>query len=616
MFIPALPLLGFLLLALGVGRRSRWLVTAVGVGSVALSALLATELGLLFGYLNPARANVDVDWGSWLSVGDFRPTFGLYLDALSLAMVLVITVIGLLILVYSSRYMAEDPGYRRFFAYMNLFVGSMLVLVLADNLLALYLGWEGVGLCSYLLIGFWYQDPANSRAAIKAFLVTRVGDAALAVGIALLFTQFHTLQISELLRRAPEVWPVGAPLAVAAAALLLAGAVAKSAQLPLQTWLPDAMAGPTPVSALIHAATMVTAGVYLIARMHALFLLAPTVLALVAVIGAVTLLLAGCAALVQRDLKRVLAYSTMSQVGYMFVALGVGAWGAAIFHLVTHACFKSLLFLAAGVVIASLGEERDLFRMGGLRRSLPVAFGTFVVGGLSLAAFPLITAGYFSKDLILYSAWTSPQGSVWLWGAGVVGALLTSLYIFRVIFLVFFGAQKRQPERVGGLALEVPLLILAALAVAAGWAKGPLTAWLATALPPVAGATPASEMGLSAIATVVSLAGMALAALLYFRLPARVALWAQSSGPEVVRRLWRAGWGFDWLYDRVFVRPVVWLARVNRGDVFDDGFRAAAEAVELASRILRRTQTGRLRWYAAGVALGAILLVALMVVRP
>ena len=250
--------------------------------------------------------------------------------------------------VYSAEYMRDDEGYSRFFAYMNLFVASMLVLVLADNLLLLYVGWEGVGLCSYLLIGFWYADPANGRAARKAFLVTRVGDAAMAVGLLLLFDQLGTLQIQELMQRASRQWPAGSGLAVASAALLLAGAVGKSAQLPLQTWLPDAMAGPTPVSALIHAATMVTAGVYLIARMHVLFLLAPQVQMVVAVIGAATLLLAGLSALAQRDIKRVLAYSTISQIGYMFLALGVGAWSAAMFHLMTHACFKALLFLAPG----------------------------------------------------------------------------------------------------------------------------------------------------------------------------------------------------------------------------------------------------------------------------
>src|SRR5689334_4138613 len=336
-------------------------------------------------------------------------------------MVLVVCWVGFLIHLYSTEFMREEEGYSRFFAYMNLFVGSMLMLVLADNLLLLYLGWEGVGLCSYLLIGFWYKDPANGRAARKAFVVTRVGDAVMAVGLFLLFTNLGTLQIQPLMQQASQQWTVGSSLVVAAAALLLGGAVGKSAQLPLQTWLPDAMAGPTPVSALIHAATMVTAGVYLVARTHVLFSLAPSVQLVVAIIGAATLLLAGFSALVQQDIKRVLAYSTISQIGYMFLALGVGAWSAAIFHLMTHAFFKALLFLGAGVVILAMHEEHDMFKMGGLRRPLPVTFWTFLIGAASLSALPLITAGFYSKDLILWSAWSSPSGSTWLWAGGLVG---------------------------------------------------------------------------------------------------------------------------------------------------------------------------------------------------
>ena len=314
-------------------------------------------------------------------------------------MILVITFVGFLIHLYSVEYMREDEGYSRFFAYMDLFVGSMLTLVLADNLLLLYLGWEGVGLCSYLLIGFWYKDPENGRAGRKAFIVTRIGDVALAAGIFLLYTHFRTLQIQELMQQVSIQWTTGSVLATAAALLFLGGALGKSAQVPLQTWLPDAMAGPTPVSALIHAATMVTAGVYLIARMNVLFSLSPLAMSAVAVIGAVTLLLAGCSALVQRDIKRVLAYSTISQIGYMFLALGVGAWSAAIFHFMVHAFFKALLFLGAGVVIAALGHERDMFRMGGLRRQLPFVFWTFLAGAASLSSIPLVTGRFLQQGV-------------------------------------------------------------------------------------------------------------------------------------------------------------------------------------------------------------------------
>ena len=298
---------------------------------------------------------------------------------------------------------------------MNLFVASMLMLLLGNNLLLLYLGWEGVGLCSYLLIGFWYRDPANGRAARKAFILTRVGDTAMSIGLYLLFTQLGTLEIQDLMQRASAQWPSGSTYAVAAAFLLLGGAIGKSAQLPLQVWLPDAMAGPTPVSALLHAATMVTAGVYLIARTHVLFSLAPSAQLAVAVVGACTLLLAGFSALAQHDIKRILAYSTVSQIGYMFLALGVGAWQAAMFHFVTHAFFKALLFLGAGVIINALDDEHSIFRMGGLRKELPVTFWTFLIAGCSLAGLPFVTAGFFSKDLIIWDAWSAP-----IWTSGVL----------------------------------------------------------------------------------------------------------------------------------------------------------------------------------------------------
>ena len=410
--IPALPFAGFIILAVIGARIPRPVAAAIGAGSVGISALVALGIATLPSCTAPPQGHVYTQllWG-WISVGGFKPDIALTIDALSLIMVLVITGVGFMIHLYSTESMAgEKEGYSRFFAYMNLFVGSMLTLVLADNLLLLYLGWEGVGLCSYLLIGFWYKDPANGRAAMKAFIVTRVGDASMAIGLFILYHNLGTLQIHEVLVRAAQQWPAGSTLAIAAAALLLGGAVGKSAQLPLQTWLPDAMAGPTPVSALIHAATMVTAGVYLIARTHVLFTIAPQVQLAVAVIGAATLLLAGISALTQWDIKRALAYSTMSQIGYMFLALGVGAWSAAIFHFMVHAFFKALLFLSAGVVIDALHHERDMFKMGGLRLQLPLAFWCFLIGAASLSALPLITAGFYSKDLILWETWTSASG--------------------------------------------------------------------------------------------------------------------------------------------------------------------------------------------------------------
>ncbi|MGH8297045.1 MAG: NADH-quinone oxidoreductase subunit L, partial [Steroidobacteraceae bacterium] len=440
--VPALPLAGFAVLFVSAGALPKRWIAAIGVGSVGISTLLAFIVAA--GFLSDPRPYTEVIW-RWIAVEGFQPDIGFYLDSLSLVMMLVVTFVSFLIHLYSAEFMAADEGYSRYFAYMNLFVGSMLVLVLADNLLLLYLGWEGVGLCSYLLIGFWYRDPANGLAARKAFVVTRAGDTAMSIGLFLLFTHLGTLEIQPLMRAAATAWPAGSALPVAAAALLLGGAVGKSAQLPLQVWLPDAMAGPTPVSALIHAATMVTAGVYLIARTHVLYQLAPPVHTAVAVIGAATLLLASFSALNQRDLKRILAYSTISQIGYMFLALGIGAWSAAIFHFMTHAFFKALLFLAAGVVIQRLGEEHDIFRMGGLRRRLPLAFWSFLIGSAALAALPFVDAGFYSKDLILFDVWESGPDGPWLWAAGTLGALLTSIYIFRAVFVVFFGEARTEP---------------------------------------------------------------------------------------------------------------------------------------------------------------------------
>jgi NADH-quinone oxidoreductase subunit L len=619
---PALPLASFATLALIGARLSRPQVAGLGVGSVGASALVGAIVA--FGFIGappPGYAYAQTLW-PWMSVADFAPPLALYLDALSLVMLLVVTVVGFLIHLYAAEFMRQEEGYSRFFAYMNLFVASMLTLVLADNLLLLYLGWEGVGLCSYLLIGFWYQDPANGWAAQKAFIVTRIGDTAMAVALLLLFTTLGTLNIQAVMQQAAQAWPVGSGVAVAAAALLLGGALGKSAQLPLQTWLPDAMAGPTPVSALIHAATMVTAGVYLIARTHGLFLLAPPVLTAVAVIGALTLLLAGCSALVQRDIKRVLAYSTMSQIGYMFLALGVGAWSAAIFHFMTHAFFKALLFLAAGSVIFSLHHEHDIFRMGGLRRQLPLTFWTFLIGGASLAGFPLVSAGFYSKDLILWHAWAGAQGSPWLWAAGLVGALLTSLYIFRLVFRVFFGPVTTPAAAVPDVRMRLAMLVLAALAVVGGAVELPeslghlplLSSLLHTALPPspVVHGDVGLEGALQLIASGVSVLGIALAYFLFLHHPQAVEGLARAPWGAAVYRWWSAGWGFDGLYDRLIVEPVRWLAQVNKDDVIDAVYRAIAGLHRLAHRLLRQTQTGKVRWYAAGIAAGAVFIIAMV----
>jgi NADH-quinone oxidoreductase subunit L len=628
--IPALPLAGFLVLALFGGRLGRRGVSLVGVGSVGASAVVAILATLGFLAAPPAGGAFTSRLWTWWSVGGLAPGIAFTLDPLAIVFTLVVTVVGFLIHLYSTEYMAGDEGYARFFACMNLFVSSMLILVLADNLPLLYLGWEGVGLCSYLLIGFWYRDPANGRAARKAFLVTRVGDTAMALGLFLLFTHLGTLHIGETMNRAVSAWPVGSGLATAAALLLLGGAVGKSAQLPLQTWLPDAMAGPTPVSALIHAATMVTAGVYLIARTHALFMLSPVAMTVVAVVGALTLLLAGCSALVQTDIKRVLAYSTISQIGYMFLALGVGAWSAAILHFMTHAFFKALLFLGAGAVILALRHEQAIAKMGGLRRSLPVVFWTFLIGGASLAALPLVTSGFYSKDAILWAAWNAPHGGRVLWAAGLLGALLTALYTFRLIFRVFYGEEQTPVTHRPTGAIVVPLVALAALATIGGLVETPHSLGGVTVFSrflagtfgaagahaaAAAGAGHGAELALQILAAIVSLGGVWLAYQLFLRRRDALVRWRDAQAGVALRRFWLGGWGFDDLYDRLVVRPFEWVARLLRGDFIDACYTGLAFTLSGLHQALAATQTGRVRLYAAGVAVGAILAIAIMVLR-
>jgi NADH-quinone oxidoreductase subunit L len=480
-----------------------------------------------------------------------------------------------------------------------------------------------VGLCSYLLIGFWYADPANGRAARKAFIVTRIGDTAMAIGLFLLFTNLGTLNIRELMRAAQTTWPAGSDTAVLAAALLLGGALGKSAQLPLQTWLPDAMAGPTPVSALIHAATMVTAGVYLIARTHALFELAPAVQYAVAVIGAATLLMAGASALVQRDIKRVLAYSTISQIGYMFLALGVGAWSAAMFHFMTHAFFKALLFLGAGVVILAQHHEHDMFKMGGLKDKLPSTYWTFLIGAASLAALPLVTAGFYSKDLILWRAWTSPSGGAALWLAGLLGAFITSIYTFRMVFVTFFGKANREVSHQPGFKMILPLVILAILSLAGGFVELPETLGnlplFSDFMRPVFGVQTAEHAGRGAelmfqmIASIVSLAGVFIAYLLYLRTPRYAESMSRAPLFDSIRKFWFKGWDFDSLYDRLFVRPFLWIAWINKADVIDSGYTGIAYLNRAVHGVLSKTQTGSIRWYAMGLAVGAVVFLGIIV---
>ena len=602
--LPTFPLLGFLIMALSEGRLNKNIAGWVGAGSVGLSFVVAALAAMAF--LQSGLESHTVPLWTWMSVAGFDPGWNLYLDGLALVMMLVITGVGFLIHVYSTGYMADDPDFARFFCYMNLFVFAMLLLVLGDNLLLLYLGWEGVGLCSYLLIGFWYDNPENGYAARKAFVVTRVGDTAMAIGLFLLFAQLGTLNIQELLHAAELEWAAGSTLPAITALLLLGGAVGKSAQLPLQTWLPDAMAGPTPISALIHAATMVTAGVYLIARTHVLFELAPDVQMLVAWVGLITLLMAGFTAMTQSDIKRILAFSTVSQIGYMFLGLGVGAWSGAIFHLMTHAFFKALLFLGAGAVILSLHHEQDIFRMGGKRRQLPVGFFCFLIGGLALTAFPY-TSGYFSKDEILLAALEMEGPGFWLWLGGVVGAFFTGIYTFRLFFVVFFGQSKdhHNATEVKGMNIVLPLGILMLLSLLGGWIPLPLDAVFGHH----AGEHHVSTL-LHGVMIAAPLAGIAISYLIYGTgaLPAERIM--ALPGAKALHRFWHSGWGMDRLYDTLFVHPFLWLARVNAKDVIDAFYHGLASLSRAGHLLIVRSQTGNLRWYALSMAAGLVLLVA------
>ena len=428
--VPALPLGAFLILLLG-SHLPKLLQSFVGVSFIFLSFVASLILGISH-WGEPSY--LEILW-SWIP----GTHIAFVLDPLSLLMILVITLVAFLVALYSTKFMGDDPAFARFFAYLNLFVASMLVLVLADNLLLLFAGWEGVGLCSYLLIGFWYERPETTRAANKAFITTRIGDVFFLIGIIYLGLELNTLTISTAIVRMSEHWTLGSLSATLIALCFLIGAMGKSAQVPFHTWLPDAMLGPTPASALIHAATMVTAGVYLMARMAPLLNLAPDTQQIVIAVGVFTLVLGSWCALRQSDLKRVLAYSTISQIGYMFLALGAGAPGAAMFHFMTHAFFKALLFLGAGVIGEALHHEYNMFKMGGLREKLPLTFYTFLMGSAALVGLPFVSAGFYSKELILTETYLSPAAGLWPWIIGCLGAFLTALYVGRMLILVFFG---------------------------------------------------------------------------------------------------------------------------------------------------------------------------------
>jgi NADH-quinone oxidoreductase subunit L len=617
--IPALPLGGAVLLLLTGARLRR-----VAGGLASLLVGLSFAIGVLVFQdllsLPEGARNAAIHVFDWIEVGAFRAPVELRVDPLSMVMVLMVTGVSFLIHVYSMDYMHGDPRYPRYFAYMNLFVAAMLTLVLANNFVLMFVGWEGVGLCSYLLISFWHERKAAADAGKKAFIVTRIGDTAMLIGIFLIFATFGSVEFDEVFGAASGVAPA---TATAIALLLFAGAIGKSAQVPLHTWLPDAMEGPTPVSALIHAATMVTAGVYLVARAHVIFEVSDVALGVVAIVGIVTAVYAGLAALGQDDLKRILAYSTISQLGYMFLAAGVGAYAVAIFHLIAHAFFKALLFLAAGSVMHATGGEVDVTRLGGLRRRLPVTAAFFAIGGLALAGIPLL-AGFFSKDQVLASAYEA--GRTGLWIVGLMAAALTAVYIARAYSLTFLGEPRRDlhPHEAPPL-MTAPMGALAGLTIGGGLLGLSIqTGRVQSFLAPVFGeaehaaATAGlSELALSIIASLVALAGLAVGWYVYGS--GRVDVSRLRRRYAGTKRALESGLYLDDIYGRGLVLPgkavALFAASVVDERVIDGAFTGLGRAVSGLAGVGRRLQTGLVRTYALAFLLGAATLLLLLVVR-
>jgi NADH-quinone oxidoreductase subunit L len=583
---------------------------AFGVATWAFVKLLAM----------PAGSALAMHLWGWIEAGPFHADLGLRVDALSGVMVMIVTGVGALIHLYSVGYMAHDEDFARFFTYMNLFALSMLILILADNLLMMFVGWEGVGLCSYLLIAFWYTNPQFAYNGRKAFVVNRIGDAGFLLGMFTILGTLGahgvwTLNFVELRNNAALMGTAGA---TAACFLLFIGATGKSAQLPLYVWLPDAMVGPTPVSALIHAATMVTAGVYMVARLGFLFTMTPSTLDLVATVGALTALFAATIAIVQPDIKKVLAYSTISQLGYMFLGVGSGAYSAGIFHVMTHAFFKGLLFLCAGSVMHALGGEQDMNKMGGLRKKLPITFATMFIATLAISALPPFS-GYFSKDLILEAAYES--GHWWLWFLGVITAGLTSFYMFRLIIMTFFGESRVEADKEHHIhespaVMTIPLIVLAILATVGGWVNLPDgilwgNAFVRFLAPAVGTFHPVLEEG--AISRSLPLAapilGILLAYILYIRLPGIPFLLAWRLKPAYDLLLNK--YYIDEVYNLIVTRPLFWISdnvlnRAIDSYAIDGVAEGTGLAVQTGGQVARRAETGNVQHYAFVYLLGAL----------
>lgn len=619
--VPALPLAGAIFNCL-LGRRvSNFVVSIVGCGSIGLAAALSLLIFNSFLKLPAEQRHIEMSLYKWIPSGDFQVPIDLLLDPLSMAMIAMVSGVSFLIHVYSVGYMKKDESFARYFFYLNLFVFFMLLLVLAGNFLVLYIGWEGVGLCSYLLISFWYERESAASAGLKAFVVTRFGDFFFALGIMLVFVQFKSIYFGEVFPRAHEV--LTPAMATWIALLIFGGAVGKSAQVPLHTWLPDAMEAPTPVSALIHAATMVTAGVYLVARCYPIFQLSPTALYTVGIMGLLTAFISATIALVHNDIKRILAYSTVSQLGHMFLGLGVGAPSAAIFHLLTHAFAKALLFLGAGAVIQALHEEMDIRRMGALKGQIPSTFWTFLVGALAMAGIPGL-AGFFSKDAILHA--TFVNGGLLLWLIMVLTAGFTAFYCFRLFFNAFLGEKRWDPhvEHVEHpiRVMTIPLIILAGLAAVGGYMGVPhalggaerISSFLSPVFPPAhhtdgGGVSSRLEIMLMTVSSLAAMLGIILAYFFYVSPEGREAPGRLQRTLSGVYDVLSNGWYFDKIYQVVFVEPFVkaasffWQAVDN--SVIDMAVRGLAGFILGGGAVVPRLQMGLVRWYALFMVAGA-----------
>lgn len=619
--IPLLPLLAFVVLSFA-GHALKERAHLIAVPAVWLSFLLSL---LAFSEVAGGRV-LEIPLYTWAASGDLTIRLGLYVDQLTAAMLLLVTIVSGLVHVYTIGYMHGEPGYARFFANIALFTFSMLMLVMSDNFVQLFVFWEAVGLCSYLLIGHWYERHSARAAATKAFIVNRVGDFGFLLGILLVFVVFGTLQyqpvFAEAANQAGTVvdllgafgggWEVSAMTLICL--LLFVGAVGKSAQVPLHVWLPDAMEGPTPISALIHAATMVTAGVFMVARFAPLYNLSPEAMAVVAIVGGLTMIVGATIALTQNDIKRVVAYSTLSQLGYMMMACGLGGYVAGIYHLLTHGAFKALLFLGCGSVILAVHHEQDMQRMGGLKDKMPVTYWTFIIGSLALAGFPL-TAGFFSKDELLLSAWNAGMLGQVLAVAGILTAGLTAFYSFRLVFVTFWGESRVDPHHAGHVheqssVVTVPLLVLAVLSIATGYLGIP--EFLQPSFPGSEGAGHhgAAATGIMLAATLAGVLGIAAAYVLYVKSP---------NLPERLMNQWHAlyrgslnKWYVDEAYDKAFVNPTFTLAdrMWKKVDVaiIDNAVNGVARGFAWWGWMARLIQTGETQNYALSMAMGAVII--------